>query len=77
MPNCARYYRLRAAWENAEHYLLEIADNPAAYEARDITLSRLRAHAEICDECIDALFAPFPQAVGKQRIMLSVGAIAS
>jgi len=77
MPNCARYYKLRLSWE---FYELCLRANPGSRDARgnrDQALLQLRAHAEICEECIAALFAPFAETVGKAKIMLSIGDIAS
>jgi hypothetical protein len=77
MPNCARFYQLYVVWSEAEQTLKLIEDRAEVRAERDDALLRVRGHAEVCPDCIAALFEPFCETVDKRKIMLSIGEIAS
>lgn len=72
IPYCDRYHELRQAWETIEVRLNLAGQDPGNSEERNLALSRLRAHAEICEDCIGAFWASFPETAGKARIMIDV-----
>ena len=69
---CARYEQLRQALEQAGTDARVDGQMPDDTAACRLALTKLRSHAEDCQECIEALFGAFPETVGKQRRMVSL-----
>jgi hypothetical protein len=69
---CPRYYKLRQAWEEASRRVLEGSDEQGDKKASQDALEHLQAHAEVCDDCVGALFAAFPETAGKKKIMMDL-----
>ena len=69
---CARYYSLRAKVESEGLAARAAGLNPHEAQGWHDALSQLRAHAEVCDDCIGALFGAFPETEGKTRTMVEV-----
>ncbi len=65
---CPRYYELRHRWELAS-LRSHAAETRDARQAEADTLQHLRAHAEECAECIQALARAFPELEGKTLIL--------
>jgi hypothetical protein len=72
MQNCRRYYDLREHWVHAGVTARQNGIEPERTPEWNEALNRLRAHAEICEQCIAALFSAFPETEGKTIFILSV-----
>ncbi len=69
---CDRYHELRQAWETIEVRLRLQGLDPESSEERNHALDQLRAHGEVCEDCIGAFWACFPEVSGQPHHMITL-----
>ena len=72
MPYCGRYHSLHHNWEMLDAQLKAGNREPQVLADHRFALAYLQAHAEACEECIEALRSAFPETTGKAFHMVSL-----